>query len=248
MDIVDGGDGYDIIRATAANTTVGLASVANVEEINGNGFANVTLQLGTGNDVIDSSVISLTGITTIRAGAGADTIIGTAGNESIFGEDGNDIIRGGAGADILNGGNGIDTLSYEGNWTGVSVNLATNIVSGGDADGDTISLFENVAGSDYNDTITGSTAANIITGGAGDDVMNGGDGNDTFRIGLNSGVDSITGGNGTDTVLFTEDNAVLALSSLATVEVFNAAGINNATITGDALNNTLNFGSATMTN
>lgn len=248
MDIVDGGDGYDIVQATANNTTIGLASAANIEEISGGAFSNVTLQLGTGNDVFDSNLIALSGIASIRAGTGHDTIIGTYGNESIFGEDGNDIIWGGYGADILNGGNGIDTLSYEGNWAGVTVNLAANTVSGGDADGDTISLFENVIGSDNNDVITGSTAANVITGGAGDDTMDGGGGNDTFRIGLYSGVDAIIGGSGTDTVLFTENDAVLALSSLATVEIFNASGITNATITGNELNNTLNFGSATMTN
>jgi Ca2+-binding RTX toxin-like protein len=248
MDDVSGGDGYDVIQATAANTTIGLTSISGIEEINGGGFANVTLQLGAGDDVIDSNLIALNGITAIRAGAGADTIIGTYGDESIFGEDGNDIIRGGSGADILNGGNGVDTLSYEGSWDAVNVNLATNLVSGGDATGDTITAFENVTGSDYNDSITGSTAADVITGGAGDDMMNGGSGNDTFRIGANAGTDAIIGGTGTDTVLFTEDNAVLSLSSLATVEIFNATGITNATITGTDLNNTLNFASATMTN
>lgn len=248
LDIVDGGGGYDIIEALASNTTIGLSSVANIEEINGGGFTNVTIQLGAGNDVIDSNATTLTGIAAIRASAGNDTIIGTYGDETILGEDGNDIIRGGQGADILNGGNGIDTVSYAGSWDALVLNLATNAASGGDATGDTITGFENVVGSDYNDSITGSTAANVIEGGAGDDIMNGGDGNDTFRISVNSGIDAITGGNGTDTVLFTENNAVLALSSLATVEVFNATGITNATITGNELNNTLNFSAATLTN
>jgi Ca2+-binding RTX toxin-like protein len=248
LDAVSGGEGYDAIQAMANNTTIGLSAISGIEEINSGGFANVTLQLGTGNDVIDSIVTTLTGITSIRAGAGNDTIIGTYADETILGEDGNDFILGGSGADILNGGNGVDTVSYAGSWDALTINLATNAVSGGDATGDTITGFENVVGSDHNDTITGSTAANVIEGGAGDDAMDGGAGNDTFRIGLSSGIDSIIGGTGTDTVLFTADNAVLAVSSLATVEAFNAAGIINATITGTDLNNTLNFGSATMTN
>ncbi|MCA3657809.1 MAG: hypothetical protein IOC02_09435 [Methylobacterium sp.] len=248
LDAVSGGDGYDIVQASAANTTIGLSAISGVEEIQGGSFTNVSIQLGAGNDVIDSNVITLTGIAAIRAGAGNDMIIGTYGDEMILGEDGDDVIRGGQGADILNGGNGIDTVSYAGSWGALTINLATNTASGGDATGDKITGFENVDGSDYNDNITGSTAANVIEGGAGDDIINGGDGNDTFRIGVNSGVDAIIGGNGTDTVLFTENNAVLALSSLATVEVFNAAGITNATISGNELNNTLNFSSATMTN
>lgn len=248
LDAVSGGDGYDIVQATADNTTIGLSALSGVEEIQGGGFTNVSLQLGTGDDVIDSNVIALSGIAGIRAGAGHDTIIGTYGDETILGEDGNDIIRGGQGADILNGGTGIDTVSYAGSWDALVINLATNTVSGGDATGDTITGFENVVGSDYNDSITGSSVANVIEGGAGDDVMDGGGGNDTFRIGLNSGIDALIGGSGTDTVLFTEDHAVLALSSLATVELFNATGITNATITGNDLNNTLNFGSATLTN
>ncbi len=247
MDAVSGGDGHDVIQATADNTTIGLSAITGIEEINGGGFTNVTVQLGASDDVIDSATMTLTGIAAIRGGNGQDTIIGTYGDETILGENGNDFILGGSGADILNGGNGVDTVSYAGSWDALTINLATNAVSGGDATGDTITNFENVVGSDHNDSITGSTTANIIEGGAGDDIMVGGAGNDTFRIGLSSGVDSIIGGTGTDTVLFTADNAVLAVSSLATVEAFNAAGIINSTIKGTDLNNTLNFGAATMT-
>ncbi|MCZ8183888.1 MAG: M10 family metallopeptidase C-terminal domain-containing protein [Beijerinckiaceae bacterium] len=248
LDAVSGGDGHDIVRATADNTKIGLSAISGIEEIDSGGFANVSIQLGTGHDVVDSNAIALTGITAIRAGAGNDTIIGTYGNETLMGEDGNDFIHGGAGADILNGGNGIDTVSYAGSWDALTIDLAVNTVSGGDAAGDTIAAFENVIGTDHNDVITGSTAANVLTGGSGDDTMNGGSGNDTFLIGTNSGTDSINGSSGTDTALFTEDNAILSVSALTSIEVFNAAGIANATIAGNELNNSLNFGSATMTN
>jgi len=247
-DAVVGGDGYDVIQATAASTTIGLSSISEIEEISGGGFAGVALQFGAGNDVLDSNTTYINGIATIRAGAGNDTIIGTYGNETILGEDGNDFIQGGSGADVLNGGIGTDTVSYAGSWNVLTINLATNTVDGGDATGDTITGFENVIGSDYNDSITGSSGANVMTGGAGDDVMSGGGGNDTFRIGVGSGVDAISGGTGTDTVLFVEDNAVLMLSSFASVEAINASGVSNATIAGTELNNTFNFSAVTMTN
>ncbi|MCZ8373930.1 MAG: cadherin domain-containing protein [Beijerinckiaceae bacterium] len=248
LDAVSGGDGYDIIRATADNTKIGLSAISGIEEIDSGGFANISIQLGTGNDIIDSNALMLTGITAIRAGAGNDTIIGTNADETLMGEDGNDFIHGGAGADILSGGNGVDTVSYAGSWDSLTIDLALNTVSGGEATGDTITAFENVIGTDYNDVITGSSAANILTGGSGDDTMNGGSGNDTFLIGVNSGTDSINGSSGTDTVLFTEDNAILSVSALTSIEIFNAAGIVNATIAGNGLNNSLNFSSATLTN
>jgi Ca2+-binding RTX toxin-like protein len=185
---------------------------------------------------------------TLNGFAGNDVIRGRAGNDILNGGDGNDTIIGGVGADTLIGGAGIDTLSYVGSPSGVTVNLATNAATGGDATGDVISGFENLIGSDHNDTLTGSATANEITGGAGDDTMNGGGGNDTFLIGQNSGTDTIIGGAGTDTVRFTADDAVLALSSLAGVEMFDATGYSNVTITGTDSNNNLNFSAATLLN
>ena len=44
---------------------------------------------------------------------------------------------------------------------------------------DTLSNFENLAGSMFNDTLTGDGNANVIEGGAGNDTLNGGAGIDT---------------------------------------------------------------------
>jgi len=248
LDNIFGGDGYDTVQATAANTVIGVNSLLDVEAFSANGFSNVSLQFGASNDMFDASTAGFFDIPIIRAGAGDDSITGTIGNETILGEDGADTIEGGYGADTLNGGTGIDTLSYSTSYAGVNINLATNVVSGGDADGDIVTAFENVTGSAFDDILTGSTAANILTGGAGNDTMDGGSGNDTFRIGLNSGTDAIIGGSGTDTILFTADNAVLSLTSIATVEAINATGITNATIAGTSDNNTLSFSATTLTN
>ena len=108
-----------------------------------------------------------------------DVLLGGSGNDKIYGGAGNDLIEGGAGADILLGGAGTDTLSYAGSPAGVSVNLATGAVSGGDATGDIISDFENIIGSAFNDTLTGDAGNNVITGGGGNDTIDGGGGNDT---------------------------------------------------------------------
>jgi Ca2+-binding RTX toxin-like protein len=63
----------------------------------------------------------------------------------------------------------------------VTVNLAT--LTGQNTAGagtDTLSNFENLMGSIYNDTLTGDGNANVIEGGAGNDTINGAGGIDTL--------------------------------------------------------------------
>jgi Ca2+-binding RTX toxin-like protein len=73
-------------------------------------------------------------------------------------------LEGAAGSDTLIGGVGIDTASYAGSAAGVSVNLATGAMSGGDAAGDTLSGLEQVLGSGFADTLTGNALANTLWG------------------------------------------------------------------------------------
>ncbi len=150
-------------------------------------------------------------------GGGNDDLIGRAGDDRLFGETGNDTLRGGEGADHIDGGIGsVDYVDYRGSLAGVTVNLNTNAVSGGDATGDTIIRVEGIIGSSEDDDLTGNAAANRINGGAGNDTLNGeggndiidgGGGDDTIDGGAGnnvlrgrSGDDSIIGGSGVDTV------------------------------------------------
>ena len=48
----------------------------------------------------------------------------------------------------------------------------------GGAGSDTVSNFENLTGSSFNDTLAGTAGANVIEGGAGNDVVTGGAGDD----------------------------------------------------------------------
>ena len=129
---------------------------------------------------------------TLVGDKGDDRIYGRDGNDQLSGRWGNDSLYGGAGADSLDGGAGIDLLSYAGSNAGVSVSLATGTVLGGHAQGDTISGFEEIEGSDYADTlwVAGPGAAAY---GGGNDTLHaggggrayGGAGNDLLRAGLN---------------------------------------------------------------
>ena len=64
----------------------------------------------------------------------------------------------------------------------MTVNLATNVNAGGDAQGDSLSGIENLIGSAHADTLTGDGNDNTLDGGAGTDTMTGGLGNDTYMV------------------------------------------------------------------
>jgi Ca2+-binding RTX toxin-like protein len=139
-----------------------------------------------------------------------EEVIGSSYNDMLFGQDGlaetlrggdgDDIVLASTGADNLRGGAGSDTVSYMQSDLGVTVNLTTNTVSGGDAQGDTVAGFENVSGSYYNDTLTGTNGANRLFGALGNDTIRGGGGADT--IGGSLGRDQMWGGSGGDTFYF----------------------------------------------
>lgn len=92
---------------------------------------------------------------------------------------GNDFIIAGAGRDVLDGGSGHNTLSYRMSNASVSVDLAANTVSGGYAQGDSITNFSSAEGSRFNDVLRGDANNNTFEGGAGADILDGRGGSDT---------------------------------------------------------------------
>ena len=159
----------------------------------------------------------------------------------LLGWGGDDILEGGAGSDSLDGGMGIDTAVYRSSLQGVTIDMATGIGSGGEAEGDWLSGIENVTGSAFADTLTGDALNNVLSGSDGDDVLQGG-----------GGADSLDGGVGVDTAEYSSSAAAVSID-LATgvTSGGDAAGdqltnIENVTgsafadvITGDAGNNVL---------
>jgi Ca2+-binding RTX toxin-like protein len=128
----------------------------------------------------------------------------------IKGLDGDDLIVGNSGLDILDGGSGVNTIDYgwytgDVNGNGVVINLLTQRVSGGPAEGDIIKNFQNASGSKAKDTLTANDTGSRLRGWDGDDILNGGLGNDVLLgdggndiIYGNNGNDEIRGGQGND--------------------------------------------------
>ncbi len=122
-------------------------------------------------------------------GVEAFTITGGSGINSLIGGDGADVFAGNGGGDTLSGAGGIDTAVYAGSNAGVFVNLASGVVTGGHAQGDILTGFENIVGSAFTDTLIGDAGANTLEGGAGADVLDGGAGVDTVSYsGAGAGV------------------------------------------------------------
>ncbi|WP_371170999.1 hypothetical protein [Aliiroseovarius sp. 2305UL8-7] len=163
----------------------------------------------------------------------ADILQGDEGTETFNGMGGDDLMLSSLGADIYNGGDGQDTVSFANATESVLANLTSNQF-GGAAAGDVLNSIENLAGSDYSDTLGGTDAANVINGNngndtifgyGGDDVLNGGGGNDIFHGG--AGADHMAGGNGNDTASY-------ALSGQA-VQVSLTTGETSGGAAGDTL-------------
>ncbi|MBB4640571.1 calcium-binding protein [Rhizorhapis suberifaciens] len=180
-DQIEGGEGHDTILATATNAWIGLRPMSGIEAISSNGFAGVTARGTTGNDILDFSGVTLTGITSINLQNGNDTVVGSAGD------------------DRIDGGGGTDTIDYSARSEAWTINLAGSSNNAQSAtETDTLIAFENAVAGSGDDVIDGTSGANQLAGGAGNDVLNGAAGNDNLLGGF--GDDRLTGGTGNDTV------------------------------------------------
>ncbi|MES2907340.1 MAG: hypothetical protein V4691_10045, partial [Pseudomonadota bacterium] len=241
-DFLVGGAGPDALIGGNGIDTVSYAFSGSSVSINLNNGA------GLGGDAQGDNLVGIenligTGFNdSLRGNSVANIIEGGNGSDSLYGEDGNDTLIGGASNDLLDGGNGNDTASYAGSASGVTVNLTTDVNTGGDADGDNLVSIENLIGSAFGDSLTGDANTNTLNGGDGDDVLEG-----------RAGGDALIGGNGSDTASYVSSSQGVSVSLLTgSTSGGDAAGdtyslIENLlgsnfddTLTGDVSGNILN--------
>ncbi|MDX2288903.1 MAG: calcium-binding protein [Hyphomicrobiaceae bacterium] len=210
---------------TAANALAGLAG--DDTYIVGAGDTVTEISNG-GTDTVRSSVSFTLGANIenlILLGSAAINGTGNTLNNTIVANNANN---------VLNGGTGTDTLSFAAALSGVTVSLAvTTAQATGGSGSDTISAFENLIGSLYNDSLIGTTGNNTLDGGGGTDSLSGGTGNDTyFTDGSDTIIEAASGG--TDLVLS-------SVSHILALNVENLTLTGNAAIngTGNTLNNTI---------
>jgi Ca2+-binding RTX toxin-like protein len=186
----------------------------------------------------------------IIGGSAADSLLGGDGNDrldgggsvdTLAGDGGNDTLTGGAAADVLQGGSGNDTADYSTATQGVTVNLATGVATGGDAQNDTFSSIENLTGGSGADLLTGDGLGNILTGGDGNDTLVGG-----------AGADTLVGGRGIDVVDYSAETVgiLIAVDGLTTGAGADAAGdvlSGIEVVTGTAFDDTITGSTSTDT-
>ncbi|MBL8572833.1 MAG: hypothetical protein JNM13_04075, partial [Hyphomicrobiaceae bacterium] len=173
-DILDGGDGRDTADYSLSSAAITIDLIGNVHS--GGSAAGDTLLA----------------IERIIGSSFDDLMQGAGGDDDFVGGLGDDTLRGGAGADTLAGGSGDDTADYATSAAAVTVDLATGLGAGGDAQGDRLNAIERVIGSALDDRLTGDANANRLDGGAGADRLEGAAGADTLAGG--TGDDTLTGG------------------------------------------------------
>ena len=198
-DLLDGGGGNDELEGRAGADELRGGTGVDFTYYSASPQA-VRIDLATGQGFGgDAEGDRLSGIENVEGSARGDHLTGDAAGNRLFGGDGddvisggggNDVIAGGPGADELDGGAGIDTVDY----SRVASGLFIDLVAGQDADGypyGTISGFERVIGTAFNDQLLADGGANGLIGGAGDDFLLGG-----------LGRDELTGGTGADRFRF----------------------------------------------
>ncbi|PPK39550.1 hypothetical protein CD175_08675 [Pseudomonas laurylsulfatiphila] len=241
----------------ALNNT--LTGNATANTLNGGAGAD-TLVGGLGNDnyVVDNAldVVSETStlaseIDTVQSsvswtlGANLENLrLLATGIANATGNSLNNVIYAGIGNNILDGSTGIDTASYAYAASAIGASLATNAAQATGGSGfDTLLNFENLTGSNYNDTLIGNQLANVLNGGTGADRLSGGDGSDIYFVD-NIG-DSV---NETSTLVSTggEDTVYSYLTDYtlgSNVENLRVLATGTANSTGNSLNNLIYAGS-----
>jgi Ca2+-binding RTX toxin-like protein len=216
-DTISGGAGNDILKGAAGNDTADYsASVQGVR-------VDLLIGTATGGDAQGDTLIDIENVTGSDQVFQADWLWGDNGDNVLRGLAGADMLEGGAGADIIEGGAGWDTARYIRSGAAVQINLATNVNTGGDAEGDLLYRIEAIYASAYDDTLVGGAGNDVLNGGWGNDTISGGAGNDILKG--SSGEDALYGDDGADLFVF---EAGSAFNGVDTVGDFSLAD-------GDAL-------------
>jgi Ca2+-binding RTX toxin-like protein len=146
-------------------------------------------------DTVDYSHVASAVIANLAAAPGAQTsggggndillniedLRGSAFNDTLTGDGNSNTLEGGVGNDVLDGGvGGIDTASYEHATSGVTVNLTTTTQQDTVGAGlDTLTNFEALRGSAFDDILTGNGSSTLEGGNGNDHLIGQANGSDT---------------------------------------------------------------------
>ena len=210
-DRIDGGEGDDIIEGgPGADTLIGGNGTDTISYLFSREHVIINLEQLTAQDgdaqgdILNEDIENIYGSSyndTLTGNRHSNLIFGDSGNDTIHGREGNDYLSGGPGEDTINGGPGQDFASYSEAKSGITVRLRTGTGERGEANGDSLTSIENLAGSNYNDILDGNEEDNLLAGFNGNDRIYGREGDDFLSGG--PGADYLLGGPGEDTIAYT---------------------------------------------
>ena len=226
-DVIDGGAGDDRasfftgattgvhvdlnLQGVAQDTGQGMDTLINIEHVSGTTFSDTLIGDG-GNNWLSG-----------QSEGTADTISGNGGD---------DLIADGSGNHVLDGGSGIDTFSITTLLSnGVRISLALQGTAQDTGVGTmTLTGFENLSGSGWNDTLTGDGGNNVLGGEQGNDILVGGAGNDALYGDGAFGVDT-HGIGGSGAITFYSDFTTLFVGAIGGDDTLEG-GLGNDTLDG----------------
>ena len=224
-DLLDGGYGTDVSNGGSGVDTARYVNrpeslSVNLDDLSNDGAAGEA-------DNVRTDVENVSG------GGGADVLVGSSEVTNVLsGGDGDDTLDGGAftcrsgcqffhaEADTLDGGAGSNTASYSGHGVPVTVSLLNPSADGSANENDVLISIQKVIGGAAGDFLTGDANANVLTGGPGSDALDGGAGVDRL---LENG----------------DVNFTLTDSALTGLGTDSLAGLEEATLTGGAGDNSI---------
>ena len=182
-DLIDGGDGADVVDYTDSAGAVVV-------------------------DLFARTADGVDGHDTLRSIMGA---YGTAFVDTLIGNDDDNAFRGGASADTIHGGEGQDVAMYNDAPEAITVNLATGVRTGWAAE-DVLESIEGIYGTRFDDVLIGDARDNLFRGDDGNDTIDGGAGVDTadYRgtdagVTVNLAAGTASGDAGSDTLVGIEN-------------------------------------------
>ncbi|WP_408639541.1 beta strand repeat-containing protein, partial [Neoroseomonas rubea] len=168
-ELIRGQGGNDVLIGGGGNDTVDFGGAGSGVSVN---LASERAS-GEGADTI-------AGFTYVLGGVLNDTLIGSSAADTLIGGAGNDTLRGEAGSDLLIGGSGFDEVTYAGDGTAITVQIAAsatgnNATISSGADTDIARDIEGLFGSDAGDLIQVSSvntdAGFFVRSSGGDDTI-----------------------------------------------------------------------------
>lgn len=194
----------DIYGTQGSETITGTSAPETIYALDGDDI----IYGGDGPELNDDQIMGGLGNDLIYGGGGGDRILDEYGSDTVYAGAGNDSVFGSAGNDYYDGGDGYDYLGYSDALSGVLIDLTlatgqARSLKPNDAafvGVDTITNFEYVGGSKFDDRIIGDAANTRFWGAEGNDELFGGGGDDELLGGL--GNDFLDGGDGFDIAWF----------------------------------------------